>query len=244
MELTQQQVVAHRGYQKHYPENTLLSVHKAIEAGALHIEIDVQLSRDRVPMLYHDDTLDRMSSRSGKVSEYTAIELKKFSAHESQRFGQKFIDEKIASLSDLVEVIQINPKVTFYVELKEEAVKDHGIDVCLKQISDVLLPVMPQCVLISFDIKALMKAKAAGFNRVGPVLRDWATRNAVIDTLRASVMFINKKRIPPEDVIVAHCPVVAYEVDDPAEAKRLLQRGLAKIESFAVGELINSVCVS
>ncbi len=83
-----------------------------------------------------------------------------------------------------------------------------------------------------------MQAHAYGFDRVGPVLRDWATRNESIDTLRAAVMFINKKRIPIAAPIVANCPAVVYEVDDRAEAQQLLQRGAAKIETFAIGEMI------
>ena len=43
-------LIAHRGWQRRYPENTLAAIEGAITAGALHIEIDVQLSRDGVPM--------------------------------------------------------------------------------------------------------------------------------------------------------------------------------------------------
>jgi hypothetical protein len=42
-------LVAHRGYQKLYPENTALSVTQAIKAGALFVEIDIQLSKDHQP---------------------------------------------------------------------------------------------------------------------------------------------------------------------------------------------------
>jgi len=235
------QLVAHRGYQKHYPENTLLAVGKAIEAGALFVEIDVQLSRDRVPMVYHDDTLDRLSARGGKVCDLTALELSVCPAHEPNRFDQKYVQEKIATLAQLVAIIQSHPAVTFYIELKEEAVQDHGADICLKQIAAVLAPVKTQCLLISFDLDALAKAHRWGFDRVGPVLRDWATRQAEIDTLQASVMFINKKRIAERERISASCPVVVYEVDDAVEAQQLLQRGASKIETFAVGEMIRDL---
>jgi len=232
------QLVAHRGYQKYYPENTLLSVRKAIEAGALHVEVDVQLSRDQVPVVYHDDTLDRMSGRTGKVCELDVAGLLAYTAHEPQRFGEQYVQEKIATLVELVALIKAHPATTFYIELKEEAVRDHGADICLKQIAAVLQSVKAQCILISFDIKALMKARAYGFDRVGPVLRDWATRNQPIDTLHAAVMFINKKRISANECIAAHCPVVVYEVDNVHEAQQLLQRGAAKIETFAIGEMV------
>jgi glycerophosphoryl diester phosphodiesterase len=232
------QLVAHRGYQKHFPENTLLAIHKAIEAGALFVECDVQLSAEGVPIVYHDDTLQRMSAQSGAVAGKTWAELQSFPAHEPQRFAEKFRDEKIASLAALAQLIQKYPQVHFYVELKEEAIQHHGIDVCLKQLARVLEPVMSQCTLISFGLQALAQARSAGFPRVGAVLRDWKTRDEAITALDATVMFINKKRIPGKDMITAACPVIVYEVDHPQEAQRLLQRGAAKIETFAIGEML------
>lgn len=231
------QCVAHRGYQKHFPENTLLAVREAIAAGALHVEVDVQLSRDAVPVVYHDETLARLSDRKGRVSDYPVAELVCFPAHEPGRFGQRFADEKIATLAALVECIRENPAVTFYIELKEEAVKTHGADTCLRQIADVLQPVLAQCCLISFDLAALGEARRLGFHRLGPVIRDWARRDEIARTLGASVLFINKTRIPA-GVIVAPCPVVVYEIADPAEASQWLQRGAAMVETFAVGEML------
>jgi glycerophosphoryl diester phosphodiesterase len=232
------QLVAHRGYQKHFPENTLLAIRKAIEAGALFVECDVQLSADGVPLVYHDETLQRMSAQSGAVAGKTWAELQVLPACEPRRFGEKFRDEKIASLAALALLMQSYPQVHFYVELKEEAIQNHGIDVCLKQVARVLEPVMSQCTLISFGLQALAQAGSAGFLRVGAVLRDWETRDEAIRALKSSVMFINKKRIPGKRVIMAACPVVVYEVDDAQEAQRLLQRGASKIETFAIGEML------
>src|SRR5688572_5044245 len=101
LHLTPQHCVAHRGYQKRYPENTLLAVREALAAGALFVEVDVQLSRDKVPVVYHDDTLERVSGRPGKISELSALELGMCSAHEPLRFGERYVEEKIATLAAL-----------------------------------------------------------------------------------------------------------------------------------------------
>ena len=241
MNVSPDMLVAHRGYQKYFPENTLLAFREAIAAGARHIECDVQLSCDRVPVIYHDDTLDRLSGRPGAVSDLTAAELLAQSAHEPGRFGQQFIAERIAPLSALVALMQQAPAVTFYVELKEEAVRDHGSAVCLQQVATVLQPVLSRCVLISFELPALAEARRYGFQRVGPVLRDWSARNREIERLGASVMFINKKRIPLGERVAASCPVALYEIGDAAEAKQWLQRGAAMVETFAIGELIDEL---
>lgn len=235
------QLVAHRGYQAHYPENTLLAIRKAIEAGALHVELDVQLSRDQVPLVYHDDTLDRMSGRAGRISDLSAAELQALSAHEPGRFGQRFVAEKIATLAQLVALAQQFHDVTFYVELKEEAVHDHGAGICLQQIRQVLNPVLSQCILISFDEKALAQAPAAGFSRIGLVTRTWSRRHEQIQALNVCVLFVNKQRIPAGEAATANCPVVVYEVESVVEAQRWLQRGASRVETFAVGELLGKL---
>ena len=47
-------LVAHRGLQARYPENTILGFNKAIEQGAKFIELDIQFSKDCLPVIYHD----------------------------------------------------------------------------------------------------------------------------------------------------------------------------------------------
>ncbi len=59
----------HRGFAGKYPENTMLSFRKAIEAGADILEMDVHLTSDNKLVVFHDDTLERMTSGEGKVSE-------------------------------------------------------------------------------------------------------------------------------------------------------------------------------
>ena len=62
------ELVAHRGYPRHYPENTLIGIEAAIRAGAAYVEVDIQLSSDQVPLLYHDSDMQRLSGKPGAVS--------------------------------------------------------------------------------------------------------------------------------------------------------------------------------
>jgi len=55
--MDREHLVAHRGWQRRYPENTLPAIKGALDAGARYIEVDVQLSADGVPVLFHDRTL-------------------------------------------------------------------------------------------------------------------------------------------------------------------------------------------
>lgn len=70
--------IAHRGYSGKFDENTMLAFKKAIEYKADGIETDVQLSKDGVPVLIHDETLERTTNGNGFVKDYTLSELKMF----------------------------------------------------------------------------------------------------------------------------------------------------------------------
>jgi glycerophosphoryl diester phosphodiesterase len=235
--------VAHRGYTAHFPENTLTAFTAAIKAGATHIELDIQFSKDGIPMVYHDIDLQRVSGRAGKIIDYTAAELETFFAFEPERLGDTFKDVPISTAAELAQLIAIKPEVHFYIELKEEALQYFPLEHCLRSLRDTFNTVIAQCTLISFDLPAMKAAKSRfGFPHTGIVLRNWENRNALISEHLADIAYINIKRIPAEDEICAACPVITYEIADPALAAATLKRGAAKIETFAVGELIEALC--
>jgi glycerophosphoryl diester phosphodiesterase len=68
-------VWAHRGCPTEAPENTLAAFAAAVDAGADGVEFDVQLSRDGVPVVIHDETLDRTTDGHGPVGAHTAAQL-------------------------------------------------------------------------------------------------------------------------------------------------------------------------
>lgn len=239
--LTADQLIAHRGYQKYFPENSPLAILKAIACGARYIEIDVQFSSDGIPILYHDDELKRISGITGKLKHHTYTELIKLPANEPERLKQQFNDTHIVGLQALVNIMQQHPHINVLVELKEEATRDYGAAFCLQRIHEVLQPVLARCILISFDLAALRIAKHHGFNRLGAVLRDWSARHAIADTLQAEMVICNHLRIPTTDSLhMNNCRVAIYEVDEIAHAKQLLARGADLIETFSIGELLGT----
>jgi glycerophosphoryl diester phosphodiesterase len=71
-------VAAHRAAHLDYPENSLPAIRQAIELGVDIIELDVKVTKDGIPLLMHDGTIDRTTTGSGKPSDYTYEELKNF----------------------------------------------------------------------------------------------------------------------------------------------------------------------
>lgn len=101
---------AHRGLhnnESEAPENSLKAFGKAVKAG-FGIELDVQLTKDGIPVVFHDDTLKRVCGVDGKISDFTYEELQQFTLFQSQ--------EKIPKLEQVLKLV--NGKVPLIVELK------------------------------------------------------------------------------------------------------------------------------
>ena len=81
-------IIAHRGASGNAPENTLAAIQMASDHGASWIEIDVNISRDGVPVLFHDDGLSRCSNGTGLVIEHSLSSLKSLDA--GSWFGDEF----------------------------------------------------------------------------------------------------------------------------------------------------------
>lgn len=103
---------AHRGLHDNAseaPENSLAAFKKAVLVG-YGIELDVQLSKDGVPVVFHDYTLERMCRREGKICDYTWDELRTFKLLDSE--------ETIPRFEDVLKIIK--GKVPVIVEIKVE----------------------------------------------------------------------------------------------------------------------------
>ena len=103
---------AHRGLHNNEskaPENSLAAFKKAVEAG-YGIEMDVQLTKDKVPVVFHDFTLKRICGKEGKVCDYTFQELKEFKLCGSE--------ERIPAFEQVLKLV--GGKVPLIVELKVE----------------------------------------------------------------------------------------------------------------------------
>jgi len=236
------QLVAHRGYQQRYPENTLVAIAKALMLGARWIECDIQLSADAVPLLLHDDNTERMCGVDGSVFSMTARALTQLPAGEVSRLGEVFDDCYINCLVDLVPVIKRYPKVHFLLELKEESIHFHGLDICLQAISTAMAPVLSQCILISFDAEAVKSARDYGFSQTAIVFRNWALRDTILNDTRADYGMINYQRIDclaqHDESIKAARPIIVYELCDPVLAKQLLGRGVFAVETFCIQHML------
>ena len=115
--------IAHRGGASYAPENTMAAFNAAMKRGIKNIEFDVQLSKDRVPMVMHDDTVDRTTNGKGKVNEMTLAQLKSLTTGDGEDIPT--LDEALAALK--------KAKCTAIIEIKEPGCEKEVLGVIIKR---------------------------------------------------------------------------------------------------------------
>ncbi|KQW07566.1 hypothetical protein ASC66_00750 [Leifsonia sp. Root4] len=96
-------IAGHRGDRSVAPENTIEAFTAAFENPSMQfVETDVQLSRDGVPMLFHDTTLKRVAGSPERVADLSVTELKKLDV--GAFYGEDFIDTRMPSLDEFLEL--------------------------------------------------------------------------------------------------------------------------------------------
>ena len=96
-------VGGHRGASALAPENTMASFLLAVAGGVDYIELDVQLSLDDEPMIYHDETLERTSDGHGRIDATPAAQLEALDA--GTWFDQRFAGERIPRAAEVLETL-------------------------------------------------------------------------------------------------------------------------------------------
>lgn len=212
---------AHRGASEYAPENTLSSFYLGLLQGANGIETDVQLTKDGVPVLFHDDTVDRVSDGHGKLSDYTLEELKALKIYGNCTTG--FYD-RIVTLREFFEKFSAYD-IRFAMELKGPGVEADTLSM-VKEFG-----LMEKTTFTSFQFDYIKKIKELDSSaRIGWLVED--ADEAAMDALRS----IGGEEIAPKaDHITeeamktwqkAGLGVRAWDVGSVAIMKRMCQLGV------------------
>lgn len=111
--------VAHRGGGHDAPENTLAAIREASRNGATGVELDLSFTADGVPVLMHDQTLDRTTNGSGPVSQVRFAQLRRLDASIHHRLKDRYSGEKVPTLQEAVEEC-IRHQLTIFFDVKDE----------------------------------------------------------------------------------------------------------------------------
>ncbi|WP_226667631.1 glycerophosphodiester phosphodiesterase [Metabacillus litoralis] len=150
-------ILGHRGAAGTYPENTMLSFKEAMKAGADGIELDVQMTKDGVLVVIHDETVDRTTNGTGFIKDLTSDEITKLDAcfSFSQYSGKSFIP----TLEEVLKWAVTLPTIILNIELKNGIVEYPEMEE--KTISLILkYKLEDKVILSSFNHYSLVNCKS------------------------------------------------------------------------------------
>lgn len=225
-------LIAHRGGGLLAPENTLAALRAAAQHGYRGVEFDVMLSGDGTPVLIHDETLERTTGGSGRVSETSDAELARLDA--GSRFGAHFAGEPIPAFADAAEQclalglwanVEIKPAAGAEAETGRKAAA-----LAREMWTGAELPPL----LSSFSAAALEAARESAPELprgllFGAVPANWRIE---LKRLGCASLHCDARRLTPgllKEARAAGVPVVVYTVNDIEEAERLLRLGVAAV---------------
>lgn len=233
------QWVAHRGECEKNLENTLASITAAIDAGITAIEIDVQLTKDGIPVLFHDDNLMRMTGINKPIA---AVDFKTLSQLPLKPNNSVLLatDEVfIPSLQQIVLLIKKHPNITFFVEVKEINFSSYPYKTVYKNIINILQPIIEQAVLISFSYRFLRMCRQNSKQAIAYVLPSWRHySDKMLTRLNPEFIFCDTEIIPDNHIFSeTEYTWVLYEIKNEKMANHFIKRGITHMETFTSKKL-------
>ncbi len=220
-------IFAHRGYSAKYPENTLPAFKAAIAARADGIELDVQLSKDGVPVVIHDETLPRTTTGRGFVKDHSAEELQTMKI--LYKNGIMHRHTYIPTLAEVLQLMQAT-NLILNIELKNQRFPYPGMEeTVLKMIKSYKMD--DRTIYSSFEHDSLLKVKQLNNNAETaplykrPIPEPWKYAKA----LGAKGIHPNYRGVTADLISDMHerdLSVRAYTVNQPAAIKKLSQWGI------------------
>lgn len=239
------QLAAHRGAGRSAPENTLAAFRKGAACGFHMMEYDVKLSADDVPILLHDDTLERTSNSQGRAADFQYAELARhdFGAWHSPAYA----GEPIATLYSIAAYTRSNG-IHSNIEIKPTTGMEHHtgeriarfarqlwqgatLPPLLSSFSEVALaaardaaPELPRALLIESDLPADWRERVARLECIGLNLNHRYTTPDIVQQVRD-----------------AGLTLAIWTVNDKSRARELLAWGCNaiitdEVETLAPGQ--------
>lgn len=214
-------VIAHRGASGAYPENTIAAFTAAIKMGTEMCELDVHLTSDGVPIVIHDDKIDRTTDRKGAVATMTLRELREADA--GIRFGPQFTAEQIPTLDEVFSLAA--GRCGLNIELKGE-----GSEAAVCRLIGAH-DAIASTIVSSFDWAMLRRVRQIdGHIRVG-LLASRGVRRLIdeADSMGANAVHPRMDMVTADLCATAHArglKVFVWTCDDPAEMRRLIAAGV------------------
>lgn len=235
------EIIAHRGFSGRFPENTIPALLGAFDAGCSSLEFDLRWTADGIPILFHDETLDRTTDGAGAVAELVFSDIARLDA--GSWYSPGFAGVRVPSLEEAVAHIRSRAR-HIYAEVKavpEPAALDALLEILRRT------GIHPHTTVISLDHDLLEELRArdselelgwvvASEERFEPALRTVAADGRALLDPDAQLLLDVPERT--REVVSREVPLVTWTVDDPRRAEQLRRLGVRRITTNEVLRLL------
>lgn len=235
-------LVAHRGDNKNFPENSYKGIESVLKGGVGFVEFDVQMTADQQFIVHHDADLNRTAKQDVSVFDHSYDELRKFSIHESTRFNNKHYPTPLSLLSDVLMLLQQYPNATFFVEIKTQSLTHWGKEFVMDALLRQLKPYATQCIIISFNSLALRYAQQKSEIPVGWVVKYYNKKSqSKAVAFKPDFLICDYKKIAKEkELWSGGWKWMLYSINNPETLLSYAQRGVEFIETDEIHSLLSS----
>lgn len=218
--------IAHRGASQLAPENTLAALTAAKKAGATWVECDIQLTKDGVPVILHDTTLNRTTNGRGKLLDIALSKLKTLDA--GSWFSKSFQDERVPTLPEWLK-LALTLQLNLNLEIKSATKKESSVlaDVVIDHLQKFWPAHSTSIFISSSNLFLLMQmAECANSLPLGLIHEKKISSTAVKQLIQSNIISVHQpfKIIDQQYVEMLHengLRILAYTVNDLACAEKL-----------------------
>jgi glycerophosphoryl diester phosphodiesterase len=221
--------LGHRGARGLAPENTLVAMRAAVDAGADGVEFDVQRTVDGHLVIFHDNTLQRICGVGGRVVTSTLAQLRELDA--GRYFGSQFAGEPIPTLDEVIETLPANAFLN--IEAKRFRFRSDGLEAGIVEAIG-RHNLLHRCIVSSFNPVLLWRMGRMDRSiplglLYAPDLPPGLNRGWQRHALRLRALHPYHEQITAKLLQQAHsrgCQVNTWTVNEPAEMRRLIDLGV------------------
>lgn len=218
-------LVAHRGDNTNYPENSYAAMESALMAGAHYIEFDIQMNADGTLVVFHDVDFKRMANNDASVFETTDTEMKAISAHQPQRFAEQHYPMHVPTLNEILSLLKGYPKAQAFVEIKWGSLKHWGLNQVMNKLLTALKNYSSQVIVISFSVEALEYTKLHSEIRTGFVFEQYHQDNRkTAYKLKPDYLLCPYEVIPHTSLWEGEWQWIVYSLNEVVLAVQMLKR--------------------
>lgn len=197
---------AHRGASAYAPENTMSSFELALELKATGIELDLQKTKDNKIVIFHDKKIDKKSSGSGRISDYTYEQLLQFDF--GSWFNKKYAGEKIVLFENFAKQF-LSKKLFFAIELKVSGIEYDVLNI-IKKYSN-----FDNIYITSFDYQILYNVRKINHDvKLGWLIEDNINNDNITKALNINCSQIcpNAQKVSKEEIKLANASGLAVRL--------------------------------